>query len=112
MYHMIGLVADVRRDVENDFQASKCILFGINASEFGIIAAQAEIRPRHFDPNVERYVVARNPWTIMRILGSLGYHHPVTPISGRVDGPTGERRTCIWTLQKTLQGPTIVNRDS
>ena len=36
----------------------------------------------------------------MRQLGeNFGYYLPVTPLVGRVDGPTGDRRTCVWTLQ-------------
>ena len=49
----------------------------------------------------ERYVYHKSPWTAMRILGSFGYHFPVTPLGGRVDTPTGERRTCIWTMVRT-----------
>ena len=35
----------------------------------------------------------------MRILGeNFGYTLTVTPLSGRVEGPTGERRTEVWTM--------------
>ena len=46
-----------------------------------------------------------SPWIIMRIFGTLGYQVCATPISDRVRaGPTGERRTGIYTLQKMYKG--------
>ena len=35
----------------------------------------------------------------MRMLGEqFGYTFTVTPLGGRIEGPTGERRTEIWTM--------------
>ncbi len=46
-----------------------------------------------------------SPWLVMRVFGTLGYQVNVTPISDRVRaGPTGERRTGIYTLQKAFKG--------
>ena len=40
-----------------------------------------------------------SPWRAMRMLGEqFGYTFTVTPLGGRIEGPTGERRTEIWTM--------------
>ena len=57
----------------------------------------------------DRYVYHRNPWLAMRILGeNFGYYLSVTPLGGRVEQATGERRTCVWTLVSN-SGPQNVN---
>ena len=38
----------------------------------------------------------------MRHLGEkFGYYVPVTPLTGRVECNSGDRKTCIWTLHST-----------
>lgn len=40
-----------------------------------------------------------SPWKAMRKLGdNFGYYLPVPPLTGRVECPSGDRKTCIWTL--------------
>ncbi len=50
-----------------------------------------------------RYVVHCNAWKAMRVLGEFGYTITVTPLDGRVIVGDGEKRTCIFTLIKTLE---------
>ena len=43
-----------------------------------------------------------SPWRAMRQLGEkFGYYIPVTPLTGRVECHSGDRKTCIWTLHST-----------
>lgn len=96
---VIGVVADIRRDAENDYACDRTCIFGLNEEEFDVLSKLVRINPRAYNLEAERYVVRCNPWSLMRILGeTFGYHYEVTPLGGRVDGPTGERRTCIWTM--------------
>ena len=64
---------------------------------------------RYFSQNVLfvcRYLVQANPWVVMRILGeTFGYTFSVTPMHGRIEAPTGDRRTCVWTLVSTKSNP-------
>ena len=40
-----------------------------------------------------------SPWRAMRQLGEkFGYYVPITPLTGRVECPSGDRKTVIWTL--------------
>ena len=97
---IIGVVADVRRDLENDYGCNKCCIFGISRIEYETITKKFRIVPTQFSEEyIDRYVVNSNPWSIMRIMGeNFGYILTVTPLQGRIEGPTGERRTCIWTM--------------
>lgn len=98
---IIGVVADVRRDFENDFVANKCCLYGIDRNEFDALALTGEIHPPYFTEEADRYVFHKSPWRAMRVLGRFGYFFSVTPMGGRVEAIKGERRTCIWTMVKS-----------
>lgn len=107
---IIGVVADVRREFENDFVANRCCLYGLNRTEFDALALEGEIHPPFFTEEADRYVFRKNPWKAMRVLGRFGYFFSVTPMGGRVDSTVGERRTCIWTMVKS-NGPLPVNNE-
>ena len=59
-----------------------------------------QITPKTYSyDKCDRVTVYCSPWRAMRILGeNFGYTLTVTPLSGRVEGPTGERRTEVWTM--------------
>ena len=59
-----------------------------------------QITPKTYSyEKCDRVSVFCSPWRAMRILGeNFGYTLTVTPLSGRVEGPTGERRTEVWTM--------------
>ena len=44
-----------------------------------------------------------NAWKAMRILGLFGYYIPVAPLSDRVEGDTGNRRTTTYHLESTTR---------
>jgi hypothetical protein len=103
---IVGVVADVRRDAENDYACSKCCLFGINEEEYHMLGRHAKIVPTEFNQMSDRHMVHASPWNVMG--ENFGYHLTVTPLGGRVEGPTGERRTCIFTMvsaKKTKPNP-------
>ena len=96
---IVGVIADVRRTQENHFVSQRCCIFGITEEE--LIALQErgiQTRPRNFHPSADRYVLHCNPWKAMRVLGRFGYHFPCMSIIGLVEGASGERRTCYWTM--------------
>lgn len=100
MNRIVGVVADVKRDQESDFVCRKCCVYGINEEEYNAIQAKFPINPRQFSWEANRFVVHANPWSVMRILAeAYGYHYTVTPLGGRVESATGERRTCVWSLE-------------
>ena len=128
----VGVVADIRRDGEGDYVATKCSVFGINEEEYNMLGSVCEIRPKYFTLEAERFMVLCrwveyqtttfitnhsiiltsiknqwpnyynfSPWKAMRKLGdNFGYYLPVPPLTGRVEGNTGDRKTCIWTLHR------------
>ena len=87
-------------DYEGDHGSDKCSVFGIDKNEYDIISKRFQIVPTFFSEKyVDRYIVPCNPWIVMRILGeNFGYHLTVTPMNGRIESQSGERRTCIWTM--------------
>ena len=97
---IIGVVADVVRNMENDYSATKCNLFGLNREEYEAVASVAQVNPRVYGIDTcDRITVRCSPWRAMRVLGErFGYTFTVTPLGGRVEGPTGDRRTEIWTM--------------
>ena len=106
---ILGVVADVRRDHENDFGSEKCCIFGLSQDEFAALEKVArKMAPREFNMTTcDRVMVHCSAWRAMRVLGeNFGYTLTVTPIGGRVEGPTGERRTCIWTLVSAVKPAT------
>ena len=106
---VVGVVADVRWGKQNDYKCTRCCVYGIDASEHAALSARAEIHPVRFHPSANRYVVHQSPWAVMRVLGSMGYYRPVTPLDGRVGRKfVGERRTVTWTMVRT-KGPMVVN---
>ncbi len=96
---IVGIVAEIKRSRENDYTCRRCCLFGISEEEYNALKEQRiEVRPQRFHPGAERYLLHCNAWSAMRALGRFGYHFPVMPILGLVEGATGERRVCIWTM--------------
>ena len=97
---IVGVVADVRRDLENDHSCSKCSVFGINKQEYDTISQKFRMIPQNYrDDHTDRYFVHCSPWQAMRILGeNFGYALTVTPLHGRIESASGERRTCVWTM--------------
>eukprot|EP00090_Calanus_glacialis_P038432 TRINITY_DN67069_c0_g1_i1.p1 TRINITY_DN67069_c0_g1~~TRINITY_DN67069_c0_g1_i1.p1 ORF type:complete len:114 (-),score=24.67 TRINITY_DN67069_c0_g1_i1:120-461(-) len=103
---IVGVVGDIRRDMEGHHYAEKCSVFGINATELAALQRNGLVtRPREFNPTSDRFQVLASPWSVMRFLGSeFGYAIPVMPIGGLVQSDAGERRTCIFTLQRDARG--------
>ena len=54
---IVGIVADVKRDLDCDHVASKCSVFGINEQEYNSLAAICVIRPAFFTEEAHRYMV-------------------------------------------------------
>lgn len=102
---VIGVVADMRRDAENDYACDKCCIFGVNEEEYIALSEVAVITPRRFTvEHCDRIMVRCSPWRAMRVLGeNFGYTFTVTPLGGRIEGPTGERRTEIWTMVSSIK---------
>ena len=97
---ILGVIADFTRDAENDYKATRCNIFGLSQEEYVLLSEAAKITPKNYTyENCDRVTVWCSPWRAMRILGeNFGYTLTVTPLSGRVEGPTGERRTEVWTM--------------
>ena len=53
----VGVVADIRRDGEGDYVATKCSVFGINEEEYNMLGNGCEIRPKYFTLEAERFMV-------------------------------------------------------
>ncbi len=53
---IVGVVADVKREYQNDFIAERCCVYGIDREEFQAMEQVAEIRPRQFEDEAERSV--------------------------------------------------------
>ena len=53
----VGVVADIRRDGEGDYIATKCSVFGINEEEYNMLGSVCEIRPKYFTLEAERFMV-------------------------------------------------------
>ncbi len=51
---IIGVVADTRRDYENDYACEKCCVFGLSEDEYHVIAGSFTILPEAFDSDVDR----------------------------------------------------------
>ena len=102
----VGVVFDGKRNAESDVEIPKCTVFGISAEEYKVFAEQHEIEvyPKQFSPDAQRYLMAVNPFRVMRVLGSMGYRIPITPAGGRVPTATGERRMGVYTLVKEFLG--------
>ena len=67
---IIGVVADVRRDAENDYACDKCCIFGLSEEEYSALSAVALITPKRFSfEHCDRVQVRCSPWRAMRILG-------------------------------------------
>ena len=101
----VGVVAEMKRSRENDFRSDRCCVFGLNEEEYqGLREQKIEVRPRHFEAGTERVVLHCSAWRAMRALGKFGYGIPkgVKPISGLVEGPSGERRMIVWTLIRSM----------
>ena len=97
---ILGVIADFTRDAENDYKATRCNVFGLNHEEYTVLSEVAKITPKVYTYELcDRVTVWCSPWRAMRILGeNFGYTFTVTPISGPIAGPTGERRTEVWTM--------------
>jgi len=89
--------------------AEVCSVFGISAEELSTLHREGlESKPKKYTPGTDRYQVMTSPWRVMRLLGvTFGYQVPTMPMIGLVkteilpgSRPAGERRTCIFTLQK------------
>ncbi len=52
---IVGVVADVKREYQNDFIAERCCVYGIDREEFQAMEQVAEVRPRQFEDEAERY---------------------------------------------------------
>ena len=46
--YIIGVVADIRRDQENDFSCTKTCVFGIDAKEHEALKRIADVAPKIF----------------------------------------------------------------
>ena len=45
---IIGVVADIRRDAENDYGAEKCNIFGLVQEEYEALSNMAVITPKKY----------------------------------------------------------------
>ena len=102
----VGVVFDGKRNAESDVEIPKCTVFGISAEEYKVLSDQhgIEVYPKQFSPDAQRYLMMVSPFRVMRVLGSMGYRIPNTPVGGRVPTATGERRMGVYTLVKEYLG--------
>jgi len=108
-HSIIGVVGDVRRDMDGHHYAEICSVFGINQEELETIQSHGlETKPKKYELKKDRYQVFCSPWKVMRILGlNFCYKVPTMPMIGLVNTeikpgirPAGERRTCIFTMER------------
>lgn len=52
--NIVGVVADIRRDLENDFCCSRTCVFGVDEAEHEALKKVGEVTPRVFTPG-EKY---------------------------------------------------------
>ena len=104
---IVGVVFDGKRLNEGDFELTKCTVFGISSAEYNVLRDEYGVRvlPAEFSPNAGRYLINENPYTVMRILGTLGYvSAPTERVAGRPETATGERMQMVFTLLKKFIG--------
>ena len=104
---IVGVVFDGKRLNEGDFELTKCTVFGISSVEYRVLRDEhgVQVLPAEFSPEAERYLVNENPYTVMRILGTLGYEPaPTERVAGRPETATGERMQVGLTLLKKYVG--------
>lgn len=99
---IVGVVGDVHRHMEGHHYADKSCVFGLSREEVEAVQAAGLVtRPRQHTETQDRYQVLASPWSVMRVLAmKFGYEIPVMPIGGLINCDSGERRTCIFTVQK------------
>ena len=102
---IVGVVFDGKRLSEGDFELTKCTVFGISSAEYKVLRDDYRVRvlPAEFSPDAGRYLVNENPYTVMRILGTLGYKQ-ADWVEGRPETATGERMQMVYTLFKKFIG--------
>merc|ERR1712066_705699 len=100
-HSIVGVVGDVKRDMDGHHYAEICSVFGINQEELETIQSHGlETKPKKYDLKKDRYQVLGSPFKVMKILSEgFGYSIPVCPIEGLVQSDAGDRRTCIFTIQ-------------
>merc|ERR1719186_2306749 len=89
---IVGVVGDIRRDMEGHHYAEKCSVFGINATELAALQRNGLVtRPREFNPTSDRFQVLASPFLVMKLLSEyFGYIVDVCPIEGRVQSSARE----------------------
>merc|ERR1711872_51045 len=98
--NIVGVVGDLRRDMEGHHYAETCSVFGISDTELTSLHRNGLVtRPRQFSPTVDRFQVLSSPWSVMRYLGEHGYMLACMPTLGQVQSAAGERKTVVYTLQ-------------
>ena len=105
---IVGVVFDGKRLSEGDFELTKCTVFGISSAEYKVLRDDygVTVLPAEFSSGAGRYLVNENPYTVMRILGTLGYELPARgrEPNGRPETATGERMQIVATLFKKYTG--------
>jgi len=101
---IVGVVCDVHRHMEGHHYAEISSIFGINQDEFECLRDRGlKLKPSKFEKSQDRFQVHCSPWTVMRHLAhQFGYEIPVMPIGGLIQSDAGERRTCVFTIQRKL----------
>lgn len=100
----VGLVVDIRRTDRFDYDASQCIVFGINSQEFELLTSLdgVEAKPRDFQNNCPRFVFKCTPWIVMRALGeNFGYIVPEN-LMGLTAARSDNVTTVVLNLVKPL----------
>merc|ERR1719188_1771558 len=106
---IVGIVFDGKRLSEGDFELTKCTVFGISSAEYRTLRDDYGVRmlPAEFSSDADRYLANKNPYTVMRILGTLGYELPFrgpNPLAGRSETAQGDRMQVIATLFRKHSG--------
>merc|ERR1712098_144162 len=98
---IVGVVGDVRRDMEGHHHSQGCSVFGLSKEEVAVIHSEGLVtRPKDYNPAIDRFQVSGSPFRVMNLLAkNFGYTVDSCPIEDRGLKRSGERRTCIYTLQ-------------
>lgn len=100
-YSFVGVVADISRSMESDYNAKTTFVFGLTEDEYNSVKRlDGAIKPAAFMETAPRFKVHLNPFLTMRILGERhGYSLPAQPLIAQAKC-SDSKVVVIWTLTK------------
>ena len=101
-FSFVGVVADVSRADEAEYNSKTCCVFGLTEQEWLSIKNMKDdaIKPSTFYETAPRFKVNMNPFLTMRILGEKhGFMLPAQPLIAQAQC-SDSKVVVVWTLAK------------